>query len=310
MKILSKAFFNVVANSIKEYARPLERALFDNYFYNRSEEKVVNELKKFQNQDGGFGHGIESDFRLPNSSPMATSVGIRILSEFDHLDEAQEMIKRALNYLEASFNEERYGWFAVPEEVNSFPHAFWWHFNEDEKMSIIDYSWGNPTAEIIAYCYKYRGFLEKLDIASLVDYAINKIETKEEFKSENEIFCYIKLYKVLPVELKERLEKRISYAIEQVIVYDESQWYDYIPRPVDFVRDLNSSRFGVIEEKLQDNLDYIIDQLESEGKILPPWGDSYYQGDLKEAYNEWIGVLSLKALQSLDRFQRIENISK
>jgi len=288
-----------------KYGRPLEKTILKKYFNGGSGQDILNELKKFQNEDGGFGHGIESDFRLPLSSPMATSVGIRLLSEINELKEAKEMIKAAIAYLETSFDEKRNGWFAVPKEVNNFPHAFWWHFNEKDNMTIIDSNWGNPSAEILAYLYKYRQYVEKLDIDSLVEYAINYIENKLEFNSDNELFCYIKLYRVLPEALQKRLEKRITSAIEQVIVYDEQEWHEYVPTPIGFVKNIDSNRFGVLESKLNNNLDFIIRELESNGKINPPWGESYYEGDLKEAYNEWIGVLTLKALITLERFERV-----
>jgi len=304
-KMLRHDCFHEVIQSIIRYARPLEKSILKRYFNGGSEQDILNELKKFQNDDGGFGHGIESDFRLPLSSPMATSVGIRILSHVDEIKESKEMIKAAVGYLETSFDEKRNGWYAVTKEVNNFPHAFWWHFNEESGMTIIDRNWGNPSAEILAYLYKYRQYVEKLDVDSLVEYAIDYIERKQEFNSENELFCYIKLYGVLPKELQKRLENRITFAIEQVIVYDEERWHEYVPRPIEFVENINSSRFGILESKLNDNLDFIIRELESNGRINPPWGQSYYEGDLKEAYNEWIGVLTIKALMTLDGFERI-----
>jgi hypothetical protein len=40
--------------------------------------------------------------------------------------------------------------------------------------------------------------------------------------------------------------------------------------------------------------------------INPPWGDSFYKGNLSPAYNEWKGVLTLKILKTLDNYNRIE----
>lgn len=57
---------------IKTKARGLERSLFEYEFENGSQESVLAELITYQNKDGGFGNGIEPDFWLPNSSPMAT----------------------------------------------------------------------------------------------------------------------------------------------------------------------------------------------------------------------------------------------
>ena len=306
MRILTKDRFKEIGKSIIEYGRPLEKSIFEKYFYNGSEQEIINELKNFQNEDGGFGHGLESDFRLPYSSPMATSIGLRHLCKLDKLEEAQEMIKEAINYLESCFDEKRNGWFIVSKEVNNFPHAPWWHYNEEEGVTILDKNWGNPSAEILAYLYKYRGYLKKLDVDSLLEFAIDYIENKEEFSSENEIYCYIKLYEVLPERLQKRLENRIQIAINQVIEYEEEEWMEYVPRPVDFINCPNMCKFGINESKIIDNLDFILKQFESDVKITPPWGESFYMGDLEPAYNEWIGELTLKALTILDKYDRLE----
>lgn len=306
MKILSKDCFSKASQSIMKQGRPLEKSLWQYYFVEGSNQAVINELKKFQNEDGGFGHGIESDFRMPYSSPMAASVGVRILSEINSFEESKEMIRAAVGYLEASFDRERSRWFVASKEINNFPHAPWWNYNREEGMTIIDRNWGNPSAEIVAYLYKYRDHVNKLDVDSLVEYAVDYIENKHEFSSESELFCYIRLYKVLPQELQRRLEKTISMAIGQVIVYDEKRWHEYVPRPIDFIDSPVSCRFGVMESKINDNLDFIINELELREKISPPWGESFYKDDMKEAYNEWIGVLTLKALVALDKYNRIE----
>ncbi len=305
MKKLSREAFNKIQETINTYARSLEKAIFNDHFDCSDSILIVNELRKFQNEDGGFGHGIESDFRMPNSSPMATSVGVRHLSKLDNLTEAKEMIKKAIHYFEQSFNTERNGWFIASREINDYPHAPWWHFNEDDGMTIVDRNWGNPTAEILAYLYKYRQFINKLEVDSLIEFAIESLENKREFNSENELFCYIKLYEVLDGEVKQRLEKQITRAIPQVIVYDNSKWEEYVPMPLDFVASPEEYNFGVDETSIKANLDFFVYQFETNGEIEPPWGKSFYEGDLKPAYNEWIGVLTLKRLKTLDNYGRV-----
>lgn len=305
MKILSKECFDKVCESVVKYGRPLEKSLLQAYFFDGPTENILNELKYFQNQDGGFGNGLESDFKLPYSSPMATSVGIRILNEIDEVSESQQMIKAAINYLEKTFISERNGWFAVSDDVNYFPHAPWWHYDNDKGMTVIDRNWGNPSAEILAYIYKYRKYVNELEVDILVEYAINYIENKNQFESEHELYCYLKLYDVMPEELKKRLEARLINAIDQMIIYDENKWHEYVPMPVDFVKNLESNRFGISNIKINNNLDFIIRQLETDTKINPPWGMSFYNEDLREAYNEWVGVLTFNALLTLDKYNRI-----
>lgn len=306
MKILSNVTLNNVEQEIIKHSRNLEKNIYQSEFYSGTTKKIIEELKKYQNEDGGFGNGIEPDFRLPMSSPMATSVGVRLLSELDYLKEAKEMIRKAVKYFEDSFDKDRRGWFAVPKEVNDYPHTPWWHYNLDENMTVIDKHWGNPSAEIIAYLYKYREYVQTLNIDKLVEYAIDYLEKKESYESGHEIYCYIKLYEVLPINLQERLKKPMTNAISQLVVYDEEKWTEYVPRPLDFVDDPDKYRFGIKEIEIQKNLDYLIVQLESEGKILPHWGKSFYTDDFSNAYNYWVGLLTLKALEILRNYGRIE----
>ncbi|MFL0247104.1 hypothetical protein [Candidatus Clostridium stratigraminis] len=305
---LSNTSFLKVSRLLKIEARALEKSLYKYYFEAGSSENVVDELKKYQNTDSGFGKALESDFRLPNSSPMATSIGIRILTEIEETKETRDIIKSALKYLEFAFNNKRNGWYALSKEVNNYPHAPWWHYDDEKGMTIIDKNWGNPSAEILAYLYKYKEYLNKIEINYLVDYAIHYLENKRIFDSENELFCYIKLYEVLPEELKSNLKKLISYGISEVIEYDREKWEGYVPLPLDFVPSPEKESFEVRSDKIDENLDYYVHLIEgSEDKLInPPWGDSFYQGSLSPAYNEWMGVLTLKILKILDNYNRIE----
>lgn len=307
LKLSYKCFLKV-SNSLKTRARDLEKYLFDYYFQGGSSEKVIEQLKNYQNSDGGFGNGLESDFRNPSSSPMATSIGLRILSEIEETKDVRDMIKLACRYLEGSFNEKRNGWYALTEDVNNYPHAPWWHYDVEKHCTIIDNNWGNPSAEILAYLYKYKEYITELNINSLVEYAIEYINNKTKFESENELFCYIKLFEVLPEELKVNLRDSITLGIAQVIEYNSEKWQDYVPLPLDFVSGPGRERFGVNSSKIDENLDYFLQLIEGseDGFINPPWGDSFYQGDLKPAYDEWKGVLTLKVLERLNHYNRIE----
>ncbi len=175
-------------------------------------------------------------------------------------------------------------------------------------MTIIDKNWGNPSAEILAYLYKYKECLNELDINYLIEYAVQYIENKTKFESENELFCYIKLFEVLPEELKNKLKNRIADGISQVIEYDRAKWGEYVPLPLDFVPSFEKERFGIKSYKIDENLDYYIELIEGNngGLINPPWGDSFYQDSLKPAYDEWKGVLTLKILKRLDNYNRID----
>ena len=109
----------------------------------------------------GFGKGIEPDFKLIQSSPMTTPIGLRHLSKIDQSDRAQNMISKAIEYLESTFDIDTKVDKRFPRStVNKYPHAPWWEFKNDINMTVIDYSLGNPTAELIGYLYKYKEYLK------------------------------------------------------------------------------------------------------------------------------------------------------
>lgn len=307
IKKLKQKDISLANQYIAENSRLLEKRLFDYHFKDSNTQSVLFALKLYQNKDGGFGQGIEPDFRLPDSSPMATSIGLRILDELKETEQVKEMIKKAVIYLESTYNKNRTGWYAVSDIVNEYPHTPWWNFNQDEKRTVIDKNWGNPTAELIAYLYKHKEYLKKLDIDYLVDYAVSHINDKNKFNSENEVFCFIKLYNCLSARKQEKIRGSLSEAVAHVIEYDENKWQEYVPLPLHFVKDPKNYKFNIKEDKIQANLDLYVQLIKENTVIEPPWGKAFYKDGLKIAYKEWKGVLTVETLKVLDNFNRIES---
>lgn len=305
MQKLSKAVFYDINLFMNTEARPLERAIFNYYFNDSSSDNILDSLEVFQNSDGGFGQGIEPDFKLIQSSPMATSIGLRYLSRIDNGDRARNMIAKAVKYLETTFDSNRNGWYSVPNSVNNYPHAPWWEFKDDISMTVIDYSWGNPTAEIVGYLYKYKEYLSKLDIYSLINYAIANLNSHTEFNSEHEIFCYIRMYNALDEEFSSQMVDKIKLAVSQLVNTNQSEWINYVPTPLKFIEYDSKNYFGIEQKSIDQNLDYLIDKLEENGKIFPVWQWDKYLEEWEVAKIEWIGILILEALLSLLKFNRI-----
>ena len=305
MKKLSKTLYKQLNNYMCTDARPLEKSIFNYYFNDSSGDDILSSLEAFQNSDGGFGKGIEPDFKLIQSSPMATSIGLRYLSNLDNCDKAQNMIVKAVEYLEATFDSNRNGWYSVPSNVNNYPHAPWWEFRDDINMTVIDYSWGNPTAELIGYLYKYKEYLNNLDIYSLKSYAITSLNKRTEFNSEHEIISYIHMYNALGEECSSQIVDTLKLAVSKLVNLNQSEWINYVPTPLKFIN-LDSKNFFGIECKFIDqNLDYLIDRLEEDGKILPTWQWDKYLEEWEIAKIEWMGILTLESLLSLLKFNRI-----
>lgn len=305
MQKLSKEAFNEIRDYMNKEVRPLEKAIFNYYFNDSNDEDILDMLEKFQNPDGGFGQGIEPDFKLVESSPMGTSIGLRYLNFLSNSGRAQKMIAKAIEYLESTFDSERNGWYSVPSIVNNYPHAPWWDYRDDIGMTVIDYSWGNPTAELIGYLYKYREYLTKLDVFSLINYAIDNLNKRTEFNSEHEIFCYIRMSNTIDKELSTQIEDTLKLAISQLINVNEDEWTEYVPTPLKFIEFDSDNFFGIDIKFINKNLDYLIANLDENKKILPTWEWNDYLDEWEIARTEWMGNLTLKGLLSLKKFNRL-----
>ncbi len=81
MEKLSRAAQARARAFVFEYGRPLERARFLYALEGGDAQKLCStNWRPSENEDGGFGHGLESDLRLPDSSVLATTVGLQIAS--------------------------------------------------------------------------------------------------------------------------------------------------------------------------------------------------------------------------------------
>jgi hypothetical protein len=128
-------------------ARLLERRLFATCFLGQPAARAIDALRGYQNDDGGFGHGLEPDKRCPASLPIDVEMAFQALAAAGTVDRA--MVLRACDFLAAAAAEAGAGG-AVPlafPVIESFPRA--------EHLTEWTYEPGlNPTAGLVGLLYK------------------------------------------------------------------------------------------------------------------------------------------------------------
>jgi hypothetical protein len=128
-------------------ARLLERRLFATAFLGQPAAHVVDALRGYQNDDGGFGHALEADKRCPASLPVDVETAFQALAAAGATD--QEMIARACDFLARTAAAADAGG-AVPlafPVIESFPRAAHW----------TDWTYVpglNPTAGLVGLLYQ------------------------------------------------------------------------------------------------------------------------------------------------------------
>ena len=103
MKLLTSDSFEKARTFVMEQGRELERRLLSYYFDDGTPAAVLSELASYQNQDGGFGNGLEPDIQLPDSSVITTTIALRILREVGATSD-DEIVRKAIQYLLAEYD--------------------------------------------------------------------------------------------------------------------------------------------------------------------------------------------------------------
>lgn len=124
--------FEKAANFIWENGRLLERRLFEYFFRGGSKDSVLNVIKAYQNEDGGFGHALEPDLRTPESQPLYVEFGLRTLYEAKIRD--PELARKVCDYVSrvADLNE---GIATITASSSSYPRATHWSNPASEQAS-------------------------------------------------------------------------------------------------------------------------------------------------------------------------------
>ena len=299
MKKLSKDNKQKAIEYIKKNARPLDMAVFEKHFNNGSSDNVLSELEKYQNDDGGFGNAIEPDIRSKLSSPIGTSYALQYIERLG-LDDEVDLIDKALTYFDSTYKPETKQWYSISSEINDFPHAPWWTFNEEKEKS--DEGWGNPTVEILGYIAKY-GDISKYQEA--YDKALKRINEKESIET-HELQCYFRFYNLIPEADRKQIEKALFDHIDNTVESDPSKWEGYVTKPLTFVDSPNSPLYEKFSSVIELELDMVVDSQGEDGGWTPTWEWGTYPEVLGEVKVELGGMITVGSLILLDKFGRLE----
>ncbi len=295
---------------IYKNARPLELATWQYHFENGSKEAVLNALSFYQNEDGGFGNGLEADFLNPNSSPMATWAATETLREIGLTDKNHPIVKSILRYLESGehFDEKQNKWLNTIPSNNDYPHAIWWEYNE--KNDRISY---NPTAALAAFIISYAdtnsAIYEKgLKIAKE---AVEWFASSAPINDNHDISCFIRLYNALDGEtiisedMLERFRAGLRESVRLTICPDTEKWaVEYVTRPSDYSITPDSMFYEDNAEIALYERDFIktIQRVDGGFDVPWKWWTDYTEFHVSE--HRWQSILTIKYMLYLKAHEK------
>lgn len=305
MRQLSSEPFARARAFIATDARPHDRALFAFHFAGAPAAPALAALDRYQNADGGFGHGLEPDVRTPVSSAIATATGLADLAELG-CSSADERVARAVAYLRATLDPATHTWRIVPPAVNDAPHAPWWHDAGNDLANGFGAFTVNPRAELVGLLWRYADLVPRPWLEDLTERVTATIEGRE--LDWHDLLSAARLVETpaLPATARARLLPPLRAEAGRQVGSDAASWEAYGPQPAALVRSPNSPFADIFPDALAANLDYIIGRQAETGAWTPNWSwGPEYPDAWALARREWSGRLTLDTLTTLRAFGRL-----
>ena len=271
-------------------ARLLERRLFATLFQGAPATGVVDALRGYQNDDGGFGHGLEPDKRCPASLPVDVEIALQTLAAAGTTDPA--MLHRAVDFL-AGVTTGGAVSLASPV-IESYPRAAHW----------TDWTYApglNPTAGLA-------GLLHRLDFAHpwrdeatrFCWQAIEDGTPPDEVHALSEVMVFL-----AHVPDPERADKQATAVVERLgdtsMFHLDPQADGYGLTPL-HIAPAADSRWRPLftDDVLDGHLDHLLRAQQPDGGWPVSWEPPGTASRLA-----WRGVLTLQALRTLDSYGRL-----
>ena len=291
MAQLSQHAFDNAAEYIALNARPLERAQFVYHFGSGSVSDVLTELGRFQNDDGGFGHGIEPDLRMPLSSPLASTLAFQVFRELA-VPGDQPAVGDGIKYFERAFDRSIGGWDPVGPRGDEFPRAAWWNY-EPVEGQLSPLKQANPGAEIVGYLHLYAGQVDPAFLEEASTQVLNAFEALPDDMDFHAMMCFARLAEMAPGRVVEKLLPKLRRSVHMVTGENPGDWRSYGGRPLWFAPAPGSLLSDELQDSIQVQLDYEIESQSGDGSWQPNWSWGQYESDWETAKVEWAGYLTL-----------------
>jgi hypothetical protein len=147
--------------------RLIERKLFEYFFEQGSQENCLKALAAYQNEDGGFGNGIEPDLLCPDSSAIGAETAMYVLDLLDcgNTEFPCQLIDWIITHQTDEGDIPH-----PPENYLQYPYQPWWKNPDKERvLSLAGYlrKWGIDQP---AFFQKVRSLHRSMPLAEVLRY--------------------------------------------------------------------------------------------------------------------------------------------
>lgn len=311
MKKLGTEAFEEIRTWIYRNARPLDLALWQWNYEGGSRDHVIERLSFYQNEDGGFGSGLEPDCWNPASSPYATMIAVNILRSLGLTDRTHPMIQGVFKYLAETGDCSEEGWFFCIRTNDRWPRAPWMTYDEEtnavQTMGI--------TAALAAFVLRFADPQSPCfaKASGYVDRILERIKKTEDFGEMGAGGLGLLLQDVEESGQSSRfdcsvIKENIVGIVDRSMERDPEKWENYSHRPSEFIWSPGCPFYPGNKEIVEKELDYTIDTRNPGGVWDINWkwfGMDQYNDEFAVSANWWKANKAMEKLHFLKAFDRL-----
>ncbi|MCM3626989.1 hypothetical protein M3194_06395 [Paenibacillus glycanilyticus] len=283
--------FEKAATFIWNNGRLLERRIFELFFLDGSADRVLDALKSYQNEDGGFGHALEPDVRAPESQPLFIEFGLRTLYEADIKD--KELAAAICSYV-AQHADLQQGIPTIMTSSSHYPRAAHWNFPASEQPSFSRLTG-------LVGLLNWQG-LNHAWLDQAVGVCLNDISSSGYEDSHTILTAFCLLESLPQTDEVNKLYTKLSEELYQAKFFClEAPSQSYGLTPLDFAPVSDSyCRRIFSDEVIEAHLNVLESQQEEDGGWQIQW-----EPPSELARLEWRAYKTLKSLITLKSYNRI-----
>ncbi len=284
--VLTQERFHYAGAYLFRSGRPLEQQLFRYHFENGDAEAVLSQLCSYQMPDGGFRDMGEGNDDM--SSAIGTACAFQRLVEL-HVGADRPIVQRGIDYFMSVHDADYDAW---PQKADD-PH-----YLEAE----LDLHWGNPSAEIVGYLWKYKELVPHDFLEHVTAVAVKRFHELPLPVPGFSDLCYLRLAQCIPVRsVREAIYGKVSEGVRENLELDHARWHTgYFIKPYWYAMTPDSPLHATLRDEISACLDFDIETQEQDGSAHLTFNVS------GNASRTWKSIWTLESLKVLRNYGRLE----
>jgi hypothetical protein len=331
MKRLSKQSFDKATKYIKTNADAINLAWYAYNFEGMTSDEFMNELGKYQHENGGFG-GLVYEFEYQGPCLKCTEHAFRYMFYLKEKPSADHpVIKKMMKYVLERYRPEIGCWGELLEpQVNDGEHVGWWTYGDeyppiyDNNERVKKYS-PNGQATLAAFIAMYSELVLEDLYKDIIFYPVEKIlryydkasplfgqsSTDNAINGDINVPYNLKCFQQFVTCIKDKtLADKLKTILCQnptaCMNLDKNVWVnDFENVPCDIIQFPDSFLYPVVKAEVEESLDALIDRQNENGAWHLSWrfGADDTFDYLQRLFEMHVTNLNLA---ELGRFGRIE----